>query len=73
MTATWCAPARPSRRSPDELSAPDDPKPSVRACVEGFGVQGTVEDIFTHPQVGYTQRLLDAIPGASIPLGRGGL
>jgi len=31
--------------------------------------QGTVDEIFTNPTEGYTQRLLDAIPGASIPLG----
>ena len=30
---------------------------------------GTVDEIFTNPTEGYTQRLLDAIPGASIPLG----
>ena len=31
--------------------------------------QGTVDEIFANPTEGYTQRLLDAIPGASIPLG----
>jgi putative ABC transport system ATP-binding protein len=31
--------------------------------------QGTVDEIFSNPTEGYTQRLLDAIPGASIPLG----
>jgi len=31
--------------------------------------QGTVDEIFAHPSQAYTQRLLDAIPGASIPLG----
>ena len=33
--------------------------------------QGTVDEIFAHPSQEYTQRLLDAIPGASIPLGVG--
>lgn len=32
--------------------------------------QGTVDDVFSAPKEAYTQRLLDAIPGASIPLGR---
>ena len=31
--------------------------------------QGTVDDIFSNPQQEYTRRLLDAIPGASLPLG----
>ena len=31
--------------------------------------QGTVDDIFSNPQEEYTRRLLDAIPGASLPLG----
>ncbi|WP_409048409.1 dipeptide ABC transporter ATP-binding protein [Microbacterium sp. HA-8] len=31
--------------------------------------QGTVDEIFANPAEGYTRRLLDAIPGASIPLG----
>jgi peptide/nickel transport system ATP-binding protein len=31
--------------------------------------QGTVDEIFANPAEQYTQRLLDAIPGASIPLG----
>jgi peptide/nickel transport system ATP-binding protein len=31
--------------------------------------QGTVDAIFTNPQEEYTRRLLDAIPGASLPLG----
>ncbi|MFH8250399.1 dipeptide ABC transporter ATP-binding protein [Microbacterium sp. B2969] len=31
--------------------------------------QGTVDEIFSNPAEAYTQRLLDAIPGASIPLG----
>ncbi|MDT0156676.1 ABC transporter ATP-binding protein [Microbacterium sp. ARD32] len=31
--------------------------------------QGTVDSIFTDPQEEYTRRLLDAIPGASLPLG----
>ena len=31
--------------------------------------QGTVDEIFSNPTEAYTQRLLDAIPGASIPLG----
>lgn len=31
--------------------------------------QGTVDEIFANPAEDYTQRLLDAIPGASIPLG----
>ncbi len=31
--------------------------------------QGTVDDIFTNPREDYTRRLLDAIPGASLPLG----
>lgn len=35
--------------------------------------KGTVDEIFANPQQEYTQRLLDAIPGASIPLGGGGL
>ncbi|WP_029144523.1 dipeptide ABC transporter ATP-binding protein [Microbacterium luticocti] len=33
--------------------------------------QGTVDEIFANPSEEYTQRLLDAIPGASIPLGGG--
>ncbi|WP_417563650.1 dipeptide ABC transporter ATP-binding protein [Microbacterium sp.] len=33
---------------------------------------GTVDEIFANPTEEYTQRLLDAIPGASIPLGGGG-
>lgn len=33
--------------------------------------QGTVDSIFTDPQEEYTRRLLDAIPGASLPLGGG--
>ncbi|WEG07535.1 ABC transporter ATP-binding protein [Microbacterium horticulturae] len=32
---------------------------------------GTVDEIFANPAEEYTQRLLDAIPGASIPLGGG--
>ena len=32
---------------------------------------GTVDEIFANPSEEYTQRLLDAIPGASIPLGGG--
>ena len=32
---------------------------------------GTVDEIFANPTQEYTQRLLDAIPGASIPLGGG--
>ncbi len=35
--------------------------------------QGSVDEIFANPQEEYTRRLLDAIPGASIPLGGGGL
>ncbi|SJN29795.1 Dipeptide transport ATP-binding protein DppD (TC 3.A.1.5.2) [Microbacterium esteraromaticum] len=31
--------------------------------------QGTVDDIFGNPREEYTRRLLDAIPGASLPLG----
>jgi peptide/nickel transport system ATP-binding protein len=31
--------------------------------------QGTVDAIFSNPQEEYTRRLLDAIPGASLPLG----
>ncbi|WP_417508240.1 dipeptide ABC transporter ATP-binding protein [Microbacterium sp.] len=31
--------------------------------------QGTVDDIFSNPQQEYTRRLLDAIPGATLPLG----
>jgi len=31
--------------------------------------QGSVDDIFTNPKEEYTQRLLDAIPGASLSLG----
>ncbi|REJ07652.1 ABC transporter ATP-binding protein [Microbacterium bovistercoris] len=31
--------------------------------------QGTVDEIFSNPQQEYTDRLLQAIPGASIPLG----
>lgn len=34
--------------------------------------QGRVDDIFANPSEEYTQRLLDAIPGASITLGGGG-
>lgn len=33
--------------------------------------QGTVDDIFANPQQEYTERLLSAIPGASITLGAG--
>ena len=33
--------------------------------------QGTVDEIFANPTEEYTKRLLDAIPGASIPLGGG--
>jgi peptide/nickel transport system ATP-binding protein len=33
--------------------------------------QGRVTDIFDNPGEGYTQRLLDAIPGANIPFGTG--
>lgn len=33
--------------------------------------QGSVDDIFANPAQEYTRRLLDAIPGASIPLGGG--
>ncbi|MEU1970143.1 ABC transporter ATP-binding protein [Microbacterium sp. NPDC019599] len=33
--------------------------------------QGTVDEIFANPSEAYTERLLAAIPGASIPLGRG--
>ncbi|WP_345803109.1 ABC transporter ATP-binding protein [Microbacterium sp. AZCO] len=33
--------------------------------------QGTVDEIFANPTEAYTERLLAAIPGASIPLGRG--
>ncbi|MFL1999595.1 ABC transporter ATP-binding protein [Microbacterium sp. A1-JK] len=32
--------------------------------------QGTVDEIFANPSEDYTRRLLDAIPGASIPTGR---
>ena len=35
--------------------------------------QGTVDSIFSNPQEEYTRRLLDAIPGASLPLGGAGL
>lgn len=31
--------------------------------------QGTVDDIFSNPQEEYTRRLLEAIPGAALPLG----
>ena len=31
--------------------------------------QGTVDEIFANPQQEYPDRLLKAIPGASIPLG----
>jgi peptide/nickel transport system ATP-binding protein len=31
--------------------------------------QGTVDDIFSNPAEEYTRRLLDAIPGADLPLG----
>lgn len=31
--------------------------------------QGTVDEIFANPQEAYTRRLLDAIPGATLPLG----
>jgi peptide/nickel transport system ATP-binding protein len=31
--------------------------------------QGTVDEIFNNPQEEYTRRLLDAIPGAALPLG----
>ncbi|MDQ0613395.1 peptide/nickel transport system ATP-binding protein [Microbacterium sp. W4I4] len=31
--------------------------------------QGTVDEIFSNPQEEYTRRLLDAIPGADLPLG----
>ncbi|MFC7789982.1 dipeptide ABC transporter ATP-binding protein [Microbacterium sp. MAHUQ-60] len=34
--------------------------------------KGSVDEIFANPQKEYTERLLDAIPGASIPLGGGG-
>ncbi|MFK0401686.1 dipeptide ABC transporter ATP-binding protein [Microbacterium sp. NPDC090225] len=34
--------------------------------------QGTVDEIFANPQEEYTDRLLQAIPGASIPLGGSG-
>lgn len=34
--------------------------------------QGTVDEIFANPQQEYTDRLLQAIPGASIPLGGSG-
>lgn len=33
--------------------------------------QGSVDEIFANPSQEYTRRLLDAIPGASIPLGGG--
>ncbi|QCQ16393.1 MULTISPECIES: dipeptide ABC transporter ATP-binding protein [Microbacterium] len=33
--------------------------------------QGTVDEIFANPAEEYTRRLLDAIPGATIPLGGG--
>ncbi|MCC4906847.1 ABC transporter ATP-binding protein [Microbacterium sp. cx-59] len=33
--------------------------------------QGTVDEIFANPAQDYTRRLLDAIPGATIPLGGG--
>lgn len=35
--------------------------------------QGSVDEIFASPTQAYTRRLLDAIPGASIPLGGGGV
>ncbi|HWU27661.1 MAG TPA: ABC transporter ATP-binding protein [Microbacterium sp.] len=35
--------------------------------------KGSVDEIFANPQQDYTQRLLEAIPGASIQLGGGGL
>ena len=35
--------------------------------------KGSVDEIFANPQQEYTQRLLEAIPGASIQLGGGGL
>ena len=35
--------------------------------------KGSVNEIFANPQQEYTQRLLEAIPGASIQLGGGGL
>ncbi|WP_309127946.1 ABC transporter ATP-binding protein [Microbacterium sp.] len=35
--------------------------------------QGTVDDIFANPQEEYTRRLLDAIPGATLPIGGAGL
>ncbi|WP_435743684.1 ABC transporter ATP-binding protein [Microbacterium sp. PMB16] len=43
-----------------------------RVCVMEKGrvvEQGTVDDIFANPQQEYTERLLQAIPGASITLG----
>lgn len=43
-----------------------------RVCVMEKGrvvEQGTVDDIFANPQEEYTERLLQAIPGASITLG----
>ncbi|CAH0130533.1 ABC transporter ATP-binding protein [Microbacterium sp. Bi121] len=43
-----------------------------RVCVMEKGrivEQGTVDDIFANPQQEYTERLLSAIPGASISLG----
>jgi peptide/nickel transport system ATP-binding protein len=43
-----------------------------RVCVMEKGrvvEQGTVDDIFANPQEEYTERLLQAIPGASISLG----
>ncbi|WP_406249526.1 ABC transporter ATP-binding protein [Microbacterium sp. M] len=45
-----------------------------RVCVMEQGKiveHGTVDDIFANPQQEYTQRLLDAIPGAAIALGQG--
>ncbi|KDA06555.1 ABC transporter ATP-binding protein [Microbacterium sp. CH12i] len=45
-----------------------------RVCVMESGrivEQGTVDDIFANPQQEYTERLLSAIPGASITLGAG--
>ena len=35
--------------------------------------QGSVDAIFSNPQEEYTRRLLDAIPGAALPLGGAGL
>ena len=34
--------------------------------------QGSVDEIFANPQEEYTRRLLDAIPGATLPLGGAG-